>query len=263
VKRSRRILTILVPVLLFAGLEVGLTSASTQAASYTQTITKYYNLAMNRSGGGTGNGTKVIAWNSGDPNDDISFFALGDMCNSGGYVTATCPFPLGSGLNLGFEGDQIVALWSPKTGKCVGTNSAGDISAVLQPCPHDDGTSGGWSTISVLQYADTVGSNNYYILVNKNWSTRQFQSSSCYEYTCALVVGANSGYNQPLSMGVGDANVFAADFAAAQSYDQWTEALLNGSPGPALSPGPKPSPGQSAPTGPAPTRTPTASATTP
>jgi hypothetical protein len=85
---------------------------------------------MNRNRGGLSNGTLVIAWYEGDPNDDFQWLELGTYCG-GGHVTASCPSWGNSALNKMYNGSVIVENYSH--GKCLALNSE------LQPC-NADGT---------------------------------------------------------------------------------------------------------------------------
>lgn len=93
---------------------------------------------MNRNGGGTANGTKVIQWhNDLDNNEDFLYTNLTSWC-SGGHVTSTCPFTVGSGLNSRFEGDQIVSIYSTHAGKCIGADGTWTL-AILNGCVPNGG----------------------------------------------------------------------------------------------------------------------------
>jgi hypothetical protein len=88
---------------------------------------------MNRNGGGSANGTKIIEWhNDLDNNEDFIFANLTSWCN-GGHVTPICPFTVGSGLNTRYQGDQIVSIYSTGTGKCIGADGTW-TAAILNLC---------------------------------------------------------------------------------------------------------------------------------
>lgn len=181
-------------------------------------------LCFNRSGNGTSIGTHVIAYNCGYQNNDFSFIALGTMCGSG-YVTDTCPFIVGSGLNLSYKGFQIVAVESPSTGLCVGGANAGDTKASLQTCPQPDGTGGGFSTVDVIVPGPLNGGHLYEVIVNRNWSDWDVTHSNpqCNGFGCTLNLGAFNGYQMQISLNVGDQQVRAGNPGGATYYDVWTE----------------------------------------
>jgi hypothetical protein len=56
-----------------------------------------------------------------DGNEDFQATQLG-WC-SGGVVTSTCPFTVGSGLNNKYYGDEIVSIYSTSTGEAIGTSN--------------------------------------------------------------------------------------------------------------------------------------------
>lgn len=222
---KRKLLTILVPLVSAVLLTIGLASPAF-ANQYTQTV-NLNDQAMNRNGGGTADGTSIIAYHPNDPNDDSAFVLLDFYCNNG-HVEAGCPFSSASGLDTVLEGDQIVMQWSPRTNKCVGTDSAGASAATLQECPSEDGGGGGWSTKQVLVPADSIGNQIYWVEVNVNWSSREYGGGGrCFGWSCALVVGAPNGFAQHLVMGTGDPEVRIGNPDAAQPYDQWSEFNFN------------------------------------
>lgn len=87
-------------------------------------------LCMNRNRGGLSNGTLVIGWHEGDPNNDFQWVEIQGYCGSG-HVTLTCPSFGNSNINRQFDGAVIVNIYSH--GKCLALNSE------LQPC-NADGT---------------------------------------------------------------------------------------------------------------------------
>jgi hypothetical protein len=92
---------------------------------------------INRNGGGYTSGTKVIGWyKDSDNNENFYGVLLTSWCNSG-YVTETCPFTVGSGLNARYNGDPIVSL-DTSNNQCVGANSTWD-AAVLGGCVPNGG----------------------------------------------------------------------------------------------------------------------------
>ena len=178
-------------------------------------------LCMNRAGGGTSDGTPVIAYNCGDNNNDFYFGYPAAMCGNG-HVTETCPFTVGSGLNAALYGDTIVIEQAYKENKCVGGNTSTDSSAKLEPCPNNGGSGGGWATIGVLAYS-RGNSPPYYVIVNRNWSDTRYGGGGCYGLQCAQVVGAFFGYRQPLALAVGDSAIQDGFLQNADNSDVWGE----------------------------------------
>ena len=206
-------------------LGVGLTTvpAHAQAATYQLTDDNGgSSLCMNRDGGGTGNNTPVIAYNCGNVNNDFYWGYLTTMCGSG-TVTDTCPFADGSGLNLAYYGDPIVVEYAYNENKCVGGNGPNDASAKLEPCPADNGSGGGYSTIGVLAYSR--GNNPpYYVIVNRNWSDKLYGAGGvCYGADCSLIVGAFYGYKKALTLNIADSQVQHGTPQNAAYYDVWGE----------------------------------------
>jgi hypothetical protein len=91
-------------------------------------------VCMNRNGGGTVNGTRVIGWHPNDPNNDFEWLHENSRC--GGAVTATCPF-LDPSLNQLYFGDAIVRAHDYNHDKCLvsgGRDQQGFIRGVLSGC---------------------------------------------------------------------------------------------------------------------------------
>ena len=94
-------------------------------------------VCMNRNGGGYTSGTKVIGWyKDSDQNENFYGVPLTTWCSSG-YVTETCPFTVGSGLNARYDGDAIVTM-NTSNNQCVGADSTWS-EAVLGGCVPDGG----------------------------------------------------------------------------------------------------------------------------
>jgi hypothetical protein len=88
---------------------------------------------LNRSGGGTGNGTRIIAWTRDwDNNENFTMATLPNYCG-GGKVTSSCPFTVGSGLNTRYQGDRIMNIldYSDQTKCAIAQNPN---SVVLGAC---------------------------------------------------------------------------------------------------------------------------------
>src|SRR6516162_4827247 len=49
-------------------------------------------VCINRSGGGTGNGTHIIGWHPLDPHNDFQWKQENDLCNGHVNETTNCPF---------------------------------------------------------------------------------------------------------------------------------------------------------------------------
>jgi len=95
-------------------------------------------VCINRSGGGTGNGTHIIGWHPGDRNNDFQWKQENDLC--GGHVSAAtdCPFT-NTGLDSAYNGDVIVRIYANAYGenKCLvsgNVDSQGFIRSQLNGC---------------------------------------------------------------------------------------------------------------------------------
>jgi hypothetical protein len=124
-------------------------------------------LCLNRYQGGTDAGTNVIGYNAGSDDNGFIIVSISDMCRSGHVSDAIdCPFTLGRGLNVRYNGDSIVeiqtlGLSSPL---CVGDSGSTSGSAALGLCPDNDGNGGSNGTIFVLSESDPS------FVVNRYWS---------------------------------------------------------------------------------------------
>ena len=105
----------------------------------------------NRAGGGTGSGTKVIAYNHDlENNNDFNVYGV-TYCNGSGTVTATCPLSPAS-LNTPFIGRATVVISAyDENNLCIGDSGIG--FAVLAGCGNSSGMGGGTGTI-FIQYGD-------------------------------------------------------------------------------------------------------------
>jgi hypothetical protein len=142
----------------------GLTVATTNTANAVAPVVQIPQarganaLCLNRQGGGVVFGTHILGWSCDDPNDDFQRFQLDRMCNNG-WVSSTCPFNVGSGLNNLYLNSAIVreerSEPPPGTfGLCVGSTQ-GFSGAIYTNCPRTDGscsvyTGECWGTIMVL-----------------------------------------------------------------------------------------------------------------
>lgn len=186
-------------------------------------------LCANRSGGGTAIGTNVIGWSAGDSNNDFSFLLLDRKCNNG-QVDTTCPFINGSGLNLEYDGDQIVTLVTPHGAdgeECIGGTSALSAGATLQGCPADDGSGGGWSAQWVLAPSKSSGGTLFYVLVNIRQSDNFYGISNPKCYGAACTQQLDDCFISPkgvqLDMSGGDSNVQAGNPDLAANCGIWAE----------------------------------------
>jgi hypothetical protein len=120
---------------------------------------------LNRSQCHTGNGTSVLVWaNDHDNCEDFQGIVLGHMCNKG-FVTRTCPFTVGSGLNDRYVGQPIVLFQAyNEANECLATNGGGQ--GILGACPSFSGTGGANGTIFVWT---AYGPNPNYV-INRYWS---------------------------------------------------------------------------------------------
>jgi hypothetical protein len=121
----------------------------------------------NRNGGGTGNGTPVIAWNYGDGHNDFTFYELYTYCGNG-VVTATCPFH-DTSIDHRYLGDTIYELFSYDTANCLAiphdTPGSGYPGTYLEGC----GAIGYVFVYSKLDYIISVGGTNGYSTIE--WLT--------------------------------------------------------------------------------------------
>lgn len=206
-------------------LPLGINAASAQPTEQ-QSMSggTYPAFCMNRSGNGVNVGTHVIAWTCGQSNNDFQQIAVGDMCGRG-FVTQTCPFTVGSGLNSAYAGDQIIMLNSPTPDLCVGGSSQGTVAASLQPCPDVNGNNGGWSTIDILQAADDAGGRLYYNFINRNFSDQLASFGQCNGVSCSIVVGISIpvAKGNAINLDVGDGAVQQGLWDLSTASDQWTE----------------------------------------
>lgn len=116
----KKLMLVIAACLLFVGITVGM-SGSANATTWPEVCAQ------------NGAGLCVNAWSGGPA---VSTFPRGaqnnafhedliDPCNSGGRVTHTCPFTLGSGMNDQMFGYLTIRLHDLNSGLCVGTTSGG------------------------------------------------------------------------------------------------------------------------------------------
>jgi hypothetical protein len=142
----KRLLIVLAVTLFGAVLAAVPSHANVTAAFCSGAGTSY---CANRAGGGTANGTKVIAYNHDlENNNDFSVYGV-TYCNGSGTVTATCPLSPAS-LNTPFIGDATVVI-ADNEGTCIGDSGIG--FAILAGCGNSSGMGGGTGTI-FIQYGD-------------------------------------------------------------------------------------------------------------
>lgn len=148
-----RLIALTSSAMLITGMTMGLTGVAHAQVEIGSEMEDGYSLCMNRYQGGTGSGTKIISYNCGFTNADNYFFSESiGRCGSG-YVTSTCPFTVGSGMNADNEGDYIYQFeainWSNgATQGCLGDNGIGN--AVLLSCnSQSNGSGGGIGTVFV------------------------------------------------------------------------------------------------------------------
>ena len=113
---------------------------------------------LNRKGGGYTSGTNVIGWDKdSDQNENFYGVLLTGWCSSG-YVTETCPFTVGSGLNARYDGDPIFEL-NTSNNQCLGADSSW-LEAVLGGCLPNGGAIVGSNTNGV--FLISVGVSNHF-----------------------------------------------------------------------------------------------------
>ena len=113
---------------------------------------------MNRSEGGTSNGTSIIGYYKNDPNNDFAFLALPGYCGDG-RVTLTCPNLSNTNINANLDGSLIGEIGRAGKNQCLA------IGGKLQPCS-DDGT------VQIFTYCgDTIPECTESLVVNSYWTT--------------------------------------------------------------------------------------------
>jgi hypothetical protein len=117
---------------------------------------------------------------AGYTNDDFGWYTLTHYCD-GGYVTngvqlpgPACPFPVGSGLNSEYNGDQIVRIVSGVSNGCIGTDFS--ENANVGTCPPSSGGTG--SNIWIIGPACYVGSGAGSYYINVYWSGQHGNSGA-------------------------------------------------------------------------------------
>ena len=123
---------------------------------------------MNADGCSNSSGTSVIDWYGGENCEYFSLYpGYGlDICNGQPFVTETCPFTVGSGLNSEFAGSTITEVEYVPSGKCIATNSSG--AAILGACGNSQGVGAADGTIMV--FVDNDRSPDENALINRYWS---------------------------------------------------------------------------------------------
>jgi hypothetical protein len=122
---------------------------------------------INRNGGGYTSGTEGIGWHKdSDQNENFYGVLLTGWCNSG-YVTETCPFTVGSGLNARYDGDPIFSL-DTSNNQCLGADSSWS-EAVLGGCVPDGGAFVGSNANGV--FLISVGVSNHWYGVTGSYDT--------------------------------------------------------------------------------------------
>lgn len=153
---------------------------------------------MNRvQGGYVANSTIVVAYTHDLDGNENFATAIVTLCNSGGTVTATCPFS-NTSIDAQYIGRPtvIVAAYNHSPGLCLGDDGFGN--GQLVSCPSGAGSGGGNGTI------DVVSSSNY--LINRYETNK----SNAKRWVC------DAGFDIPVLMASqgGDAGVC-----------QWKEAF--------------------------------------
>ena len=164
--RVKRLLLLLFPLVLLVALP-GVVAHANVAIAFCDTGRS---LCANRSGGGTGTGTHVIAYNK-DKDNNEDFEASGvQYCNAQGTVTATCPLVPAS-LNTPFIGSPTVTIYSYGTNKCIGDGGSG--FAALEACGDITGHNGGTGTIFIQTPSN--------FFVNREWTDKGGQNEYLYD----------------------------------------------------------------------------------
>lgn len=152
-------------------------AASALAAPPVQVSTNQGNssLCFNRNGGGFDEGTKVIGYNCGDPNNDFQVQRTAEC--GGGSVTSTCPFN-DRRLDNYYIGAAIVQIadYAHTLVLCAGTANSTTLTLSLTGCPNQ-GDAGwntywvapGWTTYAPYWYI-SVHETNALGSYNKTWA---------------------------------------------------------------------------------------------
>jgi hypothetical protein len=217
-KRSRRFLLagILVVLSLAGSTLVATTPAQAQRPPVQIAQARgTLSLCLNRQGGSTAIGTHITGWSCNDPNDDFLRRHM-TICNNG-WVSSTCPFEIGSGLNSFYLNSAIVLEERSGLGPgdfvtCVGSTH-GFSAAILTDCPGLDGVchvnNSCWGTIMILpqvkccDYFNHAGDVSY--TVDRYWS----DATNVKRWQCVYAKGNQVTLGSP----TGDAG-----------YCEWREA---------------------------------------
>lgn len=143
-------------------------------------------LCLNDKGGNPLIGNPVIAWSAGDDNNDYQNFPLTKACGFG-FVTTNCPFNIGSGLNLRYQGQPIEELLggNQTQGLCVGINADGGFTQDTI-CPINDGSQGGFGTVWVVPDINNPNLAPYGV-INVAWTNSAFANSEA--WMCVVLKG--------------------------------------------------------------------------
>jgi len=188
-------------VLAFASLVV--LAAAAMAAATTAQATTQASICV----GSTGSGLCFNDWNGattgpvkmyahGALNDSFSPQILTSYCN-GGRVDSTCPFWVGSGWNTQLTGGAIVQIKSNVNGRCIGTDTSGNMN--MGACPPSSG--GGGSNLWVEATISGCTSPGDFILVSVYWINHNHDALPNSDFAYATGVGSGQ---QPFVAGGGN-----------------------------------------------------------
>jgi hypothetical protein len=141
---------------------------------------------LNRNACDYTHGSPVIVWNNdADQCEIIRLDYLSGMCGSG-FVTADCPFPVGSGLNGRYEGKAIVAI-NFNSGGCLANGGPGGGSyGVIGTCPDINGNNGSNGSIFVLNDTESY-------FINRYWSDYYYNTDGLVNFPIALCSPGTAG----------------------------------------------------------------------
>jgi hypothetical protein len=179
---KNRFITILITAVMTLGGSALLTGATLAQAPPTQLATNSggSSLCMNSQGGGTAQGTHVIGYNCGDPNNDYGWQQMDTACG-GGVVTATCPFA-NTSIDASLKGYVIVRAYNDITGLCVGNPNSSGGGSVLTGCGDNGGNGEGWAVMDVLEGVTEILDYDGHAVnvVNRHWT----DSYNSEKYVC-------------------------------------------------------------------------------
>lgn len=140
--------------------------------------TKNGQSCLNRYRGETGEAAVVGYSADFDTNENFQFQQLSHMC-SGGYVSSTCPFTVGTGLNNRYLNDMVVQIKDLSTGKCLGNYSFDGTEGAEEKCSDAYGNSGAAGTIFIWNVTGGGGTRGY--TESRYWSNQYRQPAwLCY-----------------------------------------------------------------------------------